>query len=554
MLIGIRLTHNIVKPIKKFKTNKQLINQPIIAFSQSDLWNPYDNKDNWILTAGKIENLRIASQKLNGIEIKANEVFSFWKHIGNPNIGQKYVLGREIREGCIVPTIAGGLCQISNALYDAALSANFDIIERHKHTKVIKGSLAEKDRDATVKWNYVDLRFKSDFDFRIEIYLSSDKLIVNFKSNQKNIKYKTLNSNNRSINNVNDCYSCGNFSCFKHPDQSSKKNLFATTTYIIDEKWPEFDKYLKSTTTNLDHFIIPFKKNSLLKTNRYSWSALNEKKTRTASYQGIYRALKLRLTPKNKNNVFELSLQLDKKLAYALSQKIFIDSTHLVISQNLLPFIYETGSLGGRTFDVLMTRLPFENIHNKLDLAYSNHPESKTLNDFRASKYLIDLENKALNKARKIITPHSEIAEIFKNKVIKIAWEIPLSKTTITKGSKILFPASVVGRKGGYTIQKIAKDLNVKIVVAGRIIENKDFWNKIELEQFNGDFDQIGLVIYPTYIENQPRLLLKAIAKGIPIITTKSCGIEGLNAVKIIESNNAEQLKNEMTQLLKKID
>ena len=226
VLIGIRLTHNIVKPIKKFKTNKQLINQPIIAFSQSDLWNPYDNKDNWILTAGKIENLRIASQKLNGIEIKANEVFSFWKHIGNPNIGQKYVLGREIREGCIVPTIAGGLCQISNALYDAALSANFDIIERHKHTKVIKGSLAEKDRDATVKWNYVDLRFKSDFDFRIEIYLSSDKLIVNFKSNQKNIKYKTLNSNNRSINNVNDCYSCGNFSCFKHPDQSSKKKPF----------------------------------------------------------------------------------------------------------------------------------------------------------------------------------------------------------------------------------------------------------------------------------------------------------------------------------------
>ena len=72
------------------------------------------------MTAGKIENLRISTKKLHGLEGKANETFSFWKHIGNPNFGQDYVIGREIREGCIVPTIAAGLCQLSNALYDAA--------------------------------------------------------------------------------------------------------------------------------------------------------------------------------------------------------------------------------------------------------------------------------------------------------------------------------------------------------------------------------------------------------------------------------------------------
>ena len=167
MLSGNRIIKNLLNPTLKFRDKSELINEQIISFSESDLWNPFDNKDNWILTAGKVENLRIASKKINGIEIKANEVFSFWKHIGNPNIGQGYVIGREIREGCILPTIAGGLCQLSNALYDSALKANFDIIERHKHTKVIKGSLAEQDRDATVKWNYIDLRFKSNFDFRI---------------------------------------------------------------------------------------------------------------------------------------------------------------------------------------------------------------------------------------------------------------------------------------------------------------------------------------------------------------------------------------------------
>ncbi|WP_025743132.1 hypothetical protein [Aquimarina pacifica] len=49
----------IIIATKKFTYNHKLINEPIIAFSESDLWNPFDNNDNGILTAGKIENLRI---------------------------------------------------------------------------------------------------------------------------------------------------------------------------------------------------------------------------------------------------------------------------------------------------------------------------------------------------------------------------------------------------------------------------------------------------------------------------------------------------------------
>ena len=120
VLTGKRVFKNLLSPTPKFKDNGLLIDKPIIAFSESYLWNPFDNKENWILTAGKIENLRISTKKLHGLEGKANKTFSFWKHIGNPNFGQDYVIGREIGEGCIVPTIAGGLCQLSNALYDAA--------------------------------------------------------------------------------------------------------------------------------------------------------------------------------------------------------------------------------------------------------------------------------------------------------------------------------------------------------------------------------------------------------------------------------------------------
>lgn len=546
LLTGKRAFKNAIQPTKKFTDNQKLLSQPVIAFSESDLWNPFDNKDNWILTAGKIENLRISAKKLNGIEVSANEVFSFWKHIGYPNFGQGYVVGREIREGCIVPTVAGGLCQLSNALYDAALKANFDIIERHKHTKVIKGSLAEQDRDATVKWNYIDLRFKSSFDFRIETELSTDKLIVSFRSKQKNEKSTTNDFDLRNTTILNDCYSCGNFACFKHPDRYSKKQEISTTTFILDEKWPEFDTYVQSIATPKDSFIVPIKRNKILKIDRYSWTALNSNKTSQTLFQGIYRAIKLRLASKAKNNVFELILQLDKKIAVAASKKISVDSTHLVISQNLLPFIYETGVLGGRTFDVLMTRLPLEKLHKRLDYAYSIHNESPTLKDFRAPQYLVDLENKALTKARKIISPHSEIAEIFKNKIERLEWKLPNIKSEHTTGTKILFPASAVGRKGAYEMKKIAQELDLNLTVSGRIIEGVNFWGDLNPEQFNGDYREIGYIVYPTYIENQPRQILKALSYGIPVITTKACGLTtNQDTIKIFEIDDYEGIKNE---------
>lgn len=541
--------NNLVSPVKKFNDNGQLINQTVIAFSQSDLWNPFDNEKNWILTAGKIENLRIAAKKLNGLEIKANEVFSFWRHIGNPNLFQGYVVGREIREGCIVPTVAGGLCQLSNALYDAALHANFDIVERHKHTKVIKGSLAESDRDATVKWNYEDLRFKSNFDFRIETELTADKLIVRYKSQQKNINSVYETSNNQSFDEINDCYSCGNLACFKHPDRSSVKQEIATTTFILDESWSEFDDYISSIVTEKDRLILPLKNNRFLKTDRYNWKAIHSSNIDFTKLEGIYRALKLRFASKQ-NNVFQLMLALDKKIAIATTKKIKIESTHLVISQNLLPFIYETGILGGRTFDVLMNRLPIQLLHERLDYAHSKHPQSLTLNDFRASRNLIALENKALNKARKIITPHAEIASIFNNKAEKLNWHLPIQNKGISKGSKILFPASAVGRKGAYEVKRLVQELDLEIVVSGRAIESDDFWKGLKIEKFDGNYDDIGLVIYPTYIENQPRQILKAISKGIPVITTFACGIDSSELVKIIGFDDFDSFKMEVSKWL----
>ena len=141
------------------------------------LWTDHENSEK-ILVAGKIHNLRLAVRQLNGVEVPANRVFSFWKHLARTSRLKGYVARRELREGCLIPNIGGGLCQLSNALYDAALNAGFEIVERHPHSQVIPGSLAETGRDATVFWNYVDLRFKSSHPFRIEAQLTVDSLVA----------------------------------------------------------------------------------------------------------------------------------------------------------------------------------------------------------------------------------------------------------------------------------------------------------------------------------------------------------------------------------------
>ncbi len=171
----------------RFPVNRRPSNEPIIAESRTPLWSDGAEAEKYLL-AGKVQNLRLALRRLNGAEIPAGQVFSFWTQIGRASRWKGYVAGRELREGCIIPSIGGGLCQLSNALYDAALSAGFEIVERHAHTRVVPGSLAEIGRDATVFWNYVDLRFKSSSPFRIEATMDANFLTVRFRSNARQIQ------------------------------------------------------------------------------------------------------------------------------------------------------------------------------------------------------------------------------------------------------------------------------------------------------------------------------------------------------------------------------
>src|SRR5215475_12383844 len=150
---------------------------PLLALSRSPLYTS-EVAAEFILQAGKVENLRIAARRLNGIVIPAGGLFSFWRQLSQPTSRRGFVRGRELREGCVIASVGGGLCQLGNALYDAALTAGCEIVERHAHSRRLPGSMAALGRDATIFWNYVDLRFRPPVDCQIEVSLDRDRLTV----------------------------------------------------------------------------------------------------------------------------------------------------------------------------------------------------------------------------------------------------------------------------------------------------------------------------------------------------------------------------------------
>jgi hypothetical protein len=225
----------------------------------------------------------------------------------------------------------------------------------------------------------------------------------------------------------------------------------------------------------------------------------------------------------------------------------------LVIQQNLLPFLWETGVLGGRRFDVLMTNLPMKDLQQNLDCAARLHAESTTLGDFRADPHLVKAETEAIENADKIITAHTAIGELFPDKTELLDWKIPKPKTFIKKQNEkftIVFPASTVGRKGCYELREALKDLNVKLIVLGAELEGADFWHGIDWQKGADEWlETADLVVLPAFVEHKPRRLLQAVANKISVIASTNCGLETVEGVINVPCGNVERLRCEIENL-----
>ncbi len=544
--------------IERFSAAENLAEKSIIAESKTPLWTEAAPEEQFLL-AGKVENLRAAIKHLDGLEIPANEVFSFWKSIGRATRRRGFVEGRELREGCLIPNVGGGLCQLSNALYDAALQAGFEIVERHAHSQIVAGSLAEKGRDATVFWNYVDLRFRSVRAFRIEAKLGKDHLRVKFKGDapQKSAlisisKKDSISSSDAPQKTPNSCATCGVESCFRSLKNNAPRK-FGRAAFLVDEFAPEFDDYIQKAKTPSDILFVPLDGKRFRKAN-YAWTTKEFERVEQKLLITLKRSYKSRKLAAQSAARQKNLLAMHRKLAESYAKSLRYDQTHLIIQQNLLPFLWRSGALGGRTFDVLMAALPMKNLQENLDFAAALHPSSPTLGDFRADDKIVEAETEALENAERIITAHTAIAAPFGKRATLLEWKLPTAKKSDKKRNEkftIVFPASTVGRKGCYELREALRGLDVKLLTLGAELEGANFWHGIDCEKGGGGWlERADLVVLPAFVEHKPRRLLQAAANRIPVIASKNCGLENVKVIQTIEAGDAAILRNAIENYL----
>ncbi len=104
-------------------------------------------------------NLRLACQKINGTILMPGDTFSYNKTLGERTIAAGYKEAKIYAAGEVVDGLGGGICQISSTLYNAAVMANLQIVERSNHQFVT--SYLPAGRDATVVYGAIDFKFKN---------------------------------------------------------------------------------------------------------------------------------------------------------------------------------------------------------------------------------------------------------------------------------------------------------------------------------------------------------------------------------------------------------
>ncbi|MDT3382344.1 glycosyltransferase, partial [Labrys neptuniae] len=246
------------------------------------------------------------------------------------------------------------------------------------------------------------------------------------------------------------------------------------------------------------------------------------------------------------------ALQGDARLAAAYAARLSHRHTHLVVSQNLLPHLWLSGALQGRSFEVLMERLPLAVLQARLDTAAAHHPESPTLADFRAPEAIVAAESAALAAADRLLTPHAEIAALAPGRTHLLDWS-PARPLPAAKGGRtLLFPASALGRKGAYALREALYGLPIELAVKGRARESLGFWGNMPVRLLApGEMPAtLAGVVLPAVVEHQPRLLLAALAAGLPVIATPACGLSARPGLTLVPEDDPAALRQAIEALL----
>lgn len=157
----IEISLEIIEPeVKLEDLDKELYSEKIVGYTT--YFDPSQH--------ARSNNLRVALDYLNGKVIMPGEVFSYNDAIGDTTYEKGYLAAATFKGGTTVNELGGGICQTTSTLYNVALKANLEIIERHQHGLPV--GYVQPSLDATVYSPYLDFKFKNTRSNPIKIVTS----------------------------------------------------------------------------------------------------------------------------------------------------------------------------------------------------------------------------------------------------------------------------------------------------------------------------------------------------------------------------------------------
>jgi vancomycin resistance protein YoaR len=112
-------------------------------------------------------NIALITAAVNGSEIKPGDTLSINGLVGQRTEAKGYKPASAISDGILVDEVGGGICQLAGTLYNAALLADLDIVERTRHTW--PSAYLPIGQDSTLTWDKKDLKVQNPTDYSVYV-------------------------------------------------------------------------------------------------------------------------------------------------------------------------------------------------------------------------------------------------------------------------------------------------------------------------------------------------------------------------------------------------
>ncbi|HEX6287995.1 MAG TPA: VanW family protein [Herpetosiphonaceae bacterium] len=121
-------------------------------------------------------NVAAGGNDIDGVLIAPGEVFSFTQTVGAITWEKGYRWGEMIEAGVMVPSLGGGICQVSTTVFRAAFWSGLEIVERHHHTWRLPWYEvdAPPGMDATIALGGPDLKIRNNTQHHILLKVETD--------------------------------------------------------------------------------------------------------------------------------------------------------------------------------------------------------------------------------------------------------------------------------------------------------------------------------------------------------------------------------------------